>query len=94
MRNFMFEGPARRFAVIALIFAALSLFVEAKAQSCAQYPPGPQRFTCASQLHPGLVAKQQRCQEEARRMGLSTRGGAGGRGGGLQEYVVACMRRH
>jgi hypothetical protein len=30
------------------------------AEDCRAYPPGPQRFACASALHPGLVAKQQR----------------------------------
>ncbi len=63
------------------------------AEDCRQYPPGPARFACASRTHPGLLAKQERCQEEGRRMGLKPAGGLGGAGGGLREYVQACMQR-
>jgi hypothetical protein len=66
----------------------------ANAQNCMQYPPGPARFECVSQNHPGAAAKLDRCRDEGRQQGLKPRGGAGGGGGGLREYVQSCMSRH
>lgn len=73
-----------------LVAAALST---AHAQDCKEYPPGPARFACASRNHPGLLAKRERCKEQGRQMGLKPRGGLGGEGGGLKEFVLACMQR-
>jgi hypothetical protein len=62
----------------------------ATAQDCKAYPPGPERFACASQAHPGLLNKQERCKAEGQTMGLQP-----GRGGrfALEEFVSACMHR-
>jgi hypothetical protein len=59
------------------------------AEDCRAYPPGPQRFACASALHPGLVAKQQRCKQEAVNMGLAPNK----QHPAVKEYVIACMQR-
>ena len=59
------------------------------AENCKAYPPGPQRFACASALHPGLVAKQQRCKQEGLNMGLA----ANKQHPALKQHVVACMQR-
>jgi hypothetical protein len=90
--NIAISASMRCMIIAAIAIAGLSF--EAHAQSCAEYRPGPQRFQCASRTHPGLVAKQARCHEEGRKMGLSPRGGTGGAGGGLKEYVMACMQRY
>jgi hypothetical protein len=76
----------RAMAAIALSAAASA----ANAENCAQFPPGPARFDCASRNHPGLQAKRERCQQEGHQMGLKPGGGlGGGGGGGLKEYVMA-----
>ena len=78
---------------VASAFIFLTACSEAQAQNCRELPPGPARFECASKNHPGLEAKRQRCIEEGRQMGLAPRGGAGGAGGGLRPFVMACMQR-
>ena len=75
-----------RLRVAALLLCSLA--PEAEAQSCASLPPGPQRFACASEKNPNLVAKRERCKEEGRRIGLSTTVK-----GGMGPYVQACMQR-
>jgi hypothetical protein len=77
----------------AVIIASAFLSSAALAQNCRNLPPGPQRFECASQSHPGLLAKRERCKEEGRQMGLKPAGGLGGAGGGLRGFVMACMQR-
>lgn len=69
---------------------ALSSLPTAHAQNCMQYPKGPERFQCIKQTHPEGPPKLQRCQEEARQMGLRAGGGAAG---GLKQYVQGCMHR-
>jgi hypothetical protein len=86
-------GCRAAIAMGALILSIGLLTVRARAEDCRQYPPGPARFDCASRTHPGLLARRERCQEEGRQMGLKPRGGAGGAGGGLSEFVIACMQR-
>jgi hypothetical protein len=76
-------------AAIALCAAASS----AHAENCRQYPQGPFRSECASRNHPERLAKKERCQEEARQMGLSGGRGAQGNAGGMRGYVMACMQR-
>ena len=65
----------------------------ATAQNCMQYPEGHFRYQCATRIHPGLLARRERCKEEGRQMGLRHGGGHQGVAGGLWEYVIACMRR-
>jgi hypothetical protein len=67
----------RRLLLAALLLGPLA--ATAKAQHCTAYPPGPQRFACASARNPNLAAKLARCKEEGRRIGLSTsvKGGMG-----------------
>ena len=76
-------------AAIALFTAAAS----ANAQDCMQYPPGHFRFECASRIHPGLLARRERCDEEGQQMELRHGGGHEGVAGGLRGYVRGCMRR-
>lgn len=83
-------GRRAAIATSALILSIGLLTGTARAEDCRQYPPGPARFDCASRTHPGLLARRERCQEEGRQMGLKPRGGAGG---GLSEFVIACMQR-
>jgi hypothetical protein len=70
----------------ALIF--LAACSGAAAQNCRDLPPGPAKFECASRNHPGLTAKLEHCQEEARQMGLTK-----SHGSGMREFVQACMHR-
>jgi hypothetical protein len=76
-----------------ITIALLAMASSASAQNCMQYPPGPVRFDCVSRNNPGAGAKLERCRQQGVQMGLKPRGGAGGRGGGLKEYVQACMQR-
>jgi hypothetical protein len=86
--------PRSWLARSSLTVCALSVLSSAvSAEDCGQYPPGPTRFECTGRDHPGLVAKRERCMEEARQMGLRPMGGGGGGGGGLKGYVQECMRR-
>jgi hypothetical protein len=80
--------PTAKILTFALALCALS--TASLAQNCRMYPPGPERFACASQNHPGLLAKQERCKEEGRAIGLLP--GAGGRKA-LGDFVMACMQR-
>ncbi len=48
---------------------------------------GPQRFACASAQHPGMIVKKARCKEAGLQIGLNE-----AHGGGLQQYVMACMQ--
>ena len=84
-------------AMIAKFIFALMAFAywssAAVAQSCREFPPGPQRFACASQNHPRMMTRQERCKEEGRQMGLKPAGGLRGAGGGLKGFVMACMQR-
>jgi hypothetical protein len=73
---------------IAAAISLSSVSTISLAQNCKQYPPGPERFACASQEHPGMIVKQQRCQETGRQMGLRE-----GHDGGMKEFVLACMQR-
>jgi hypothetical protein len=79
---------------IAAAFVLLTASSTGRAEDCLQYPQGPARFECANRNHPGRLAKQERCREQGRQMGLQPRGGSGGAGGGLKEFVVACMQRN
>lgn len=79
------SGTLGKLIAVSLILGGSS----AQAQNCAQYPPGPARFKCAAANHPGLEAKLERCQDEARSMGLSKGGGDPA----IKEYVQACMHR-
>jgi hypothetical protein len=76
--------------VLTLALALCAVSTASPAQNCRMYPPGPERFACASQNHPGLLIKQERCKEEGQAMGLLP--GAGGRKA-LQDFVMACMHR-
>lgn len=87
------EGEMTIRFVFAVLLSLGLPTVAARAEDCRAYPPGPMRFACASRTHPGLIEKQERCQEEGRRMGLKPAGGLQGAGGGLKEYVQACMQR-
>jgi hypothetical protein len=80
--------PTLMSVAVALAFSAVSS--ASSTQGCMQYPPGPQRFACASQLHPGLAIRLERCKEEGRAMGLLR--ATGGRQA-LGHYVMACMQR-
>ena len=82
------EGRNGLAALIALALCAISTV--SYAEDCRIYPPGPQRFSCASQRHPGLLIKAERCKEEARAMGLLP--GRGGRRAS-EQYVMGCMHR-
>jgi hypothetical protein len=72
----------------ALLF--LSACSGARAQNCKELPPGPARFECASRIHPGLVAKRERCRQEGQQMGIKA--GVADRGN-LKQYVMSCMQR-
>lgn len=61
------------------------------AEDCRIYPPGPQRFACASAKHPGLFAKRERCKRQAADIGVHP--GRGMTGFTYKEDVVACMHR-
>jgi hypothetical protein len=76
--------------VLAAALALCAGLSAATAQDCKAYPPGPERFACASQAHPRLLNKQDRCKAEGQAMGLQP-----GRGGrfALQGFVSACMHR-
>jgi hypothetical protein len=80
-----FQAVARVFT-FALALSATSTASET--EDCRTYPPGPQRLACASAQHPGMIAKQARCKEAGMQMGLNE-----AHGGGLQQYVMACMQR-
>jgi len=73
-----------------VLLAALATLVPgpAAAQSCASYAPGSSRFACLSAKNPGLIAKRERCKEEAARMGIRLE-----KRSGLKDYVIACMQR-
>lgn len=73
----------------ALVCFALLASSDVHAQNCRMYPPGPQRFACASEQHPALVQKRERCRQEAAQMGLAQ----GPAAKGLRDYVMACMQR-
>ena len=75
-------------AVFALAIALCAVSTASQSEDCRTYPPGPQRFACASAQHPGMLAKQARCREAGMQMGLSD-----SHRGGLQQYVMACMQR-
>ena len=49
----------------------------ARAKNCMVYPPGPQRFACASAQHPELIQKRERCKQEAQGAGLHAYHGPG-----------------
>ena len=74
--------------LVAAAFVLLTACASARAQGCRELPPGPARFECASRNHPGLEAKRERCQNEARQMGLGL-----DHTKGMREYVEACMHR-
>jgi hypothetical protein len=62
----------------------------ARAQNCMHYPPGPARFDCASRNHPALLARQERCKQQAYDMGL--RPGVGRSNGPVfKDYMQSCM---
>ena len=75
------------------VCALLVLSSAVAAEDCGQYPPGPARFECTSRDHPGLVAKRERCMEEARQMGRRPMAGGGGGGNSLKGYVQQCLQR-
>jgi hypothetical protein len=77
-------------AVLTLALALCAVSTVSHAEDCRMYPPGPQRFACASQRHPGLLIKAERCKEEGQAMGLLP--GKGGRFA-LHDFVMACMHR-
>jgi hypothetical protein len=77
-----------RSLVLAAMLATLAPGAAA-AQNCSDYPPGASRFSCMSAKHPGLIAKRERCLQEAASMGL--RPGVGK--GSFKAFVVACMQR-
>jgi hypothetical protein len=62
----------------ALLSFAVLASSYAHAQNCMMYPPGPQRFACASEQHPGLIQKRERCRQQAAEMGLSSGSGKQG----------------
>jgi hypothetical protein len=68
-------------------FAASASFAE----DCKQYPKGPERFSCMSRQNPGFTDKQERCKQEAAKMGLRDQNGPGGNA--MMGYVHACMNR-
>jgi hypothetical protein len=76
--------------VLAFALALCAISAVSHAEDCRVYPPGPQRFACASQRHPGLSTKAERCKEEGQAMGLLP--GKGGRMA-LRDYVMSCMHR-
>lgn len=79
----------RTMVVAMALYAAASA---AHAENCKQYPPGPFRFDCVSRNHPGLLAKRERCKQQAYDMGL--RPGIGmSNGPAFKGYVQSCMRR-
>ena len=80
-----FLAPAR---VFTLALALLAVSTASEAEDCQPYPQGPERLACASAQHPRLIAKRTRCQEAGRQMGLTE-----GHGGGLRQFVIACMQR-
>jgi hypothetical protein len=71
-----------------VVFGSLSM--DAQAQNCAQYPPGPFRRQCAAANNPRFEAKMEKCKDEGRAMGLV---GMGKADPGLKEYVQGCMQR-
>ena len=73
-----------------IVFAALTCST-ARAENCMTYPPGPERFACASATHPGLADKRERCKQEAEGMGLHPAHNMDGLS--FRNYVMACMRR-
>jgi hypothetical protein len=68
----------------------LAMASAANAENCKQYPPGPNRFECVSRNHPGAADKLEPCKQEGLQMGLNGRRGGGG---GLRQYVQACMQQ-
>ena len=76
--------PTAKVLTFALTLCAIP--TASPAQNCRMYPPGPERFACASQNHPGLSNKLERCREAGKAIGLLP--GPGGRHA-LEEYVVA-----
>ena len=76
--------------VLASALALCAVSTASAAQNCRMYPPGPERFQCASQNHPGLLNKQEHCREAGRAMGLLP--GPGGRHA-LEMFVMECMHR-
>jgi hypothetical protein len=75
-----------KYATILLLILMAS---PASAEDCSAYPPGPQRFACASAHHPGLVVKRDRCKQEAENMGLTPNK----QHPAVKDYVTACMQR-
>jgi hypothetical protein len=81
------EMSLKTIIAVTMLCAAASA---ARAENCMQYPPGPARFDCASRNHPGLLAKQERCKQQAYDMGL--RPGVGRSNGPVfKEYMQSCM---
>jgi hypothetical protein len=78
----------RQFTITAII--AIAAVSPCFAEGCLMYPPGPQRFACASAIQPGLIEKRERCKQEAMEMGMRKQRGEGG---AFKEQVVACMQR-
>lgn len=72
----------RKLIAVSMVLGSTS----AQAQNCMQYLPGPFRTQCAEARNPRFEAKLEKCQDEARAMGLATSGRAA-----LREYVQACM---
>ena len=75
----------------AIVFLALAAS-PARAEDCRIYPPGRERFACASAQHPGLLAKRERCKQEAEGAG-SQRIMRGAQGVAFHDYVMRCMQR-
>ena len=76
----------------AILAAAAALTAaSANAEDCKAYPAGPKRFACASARYPGLVAKRDKCQQEAKNAGV--RPGRSAHAIAYRDLVVACMQR-
>jgi len=75
---------------VAAVLIFLAACSGANAQDCRQYPPGPQRFECASRTHPGLIEKRERCRQEAQQAGIKP--GSLDRGN-MKQFVMSCMQR-
>jgi hypothetical protein len=78
-------------AKIAAAIALCAIPTASMAQNCRQYPQGTrERLDCASQKHPALLDKLERCKEQAREMGLTP-----GKGdpNDVRGFVRGCMHR-
>jgi hypothetical protein len=81
----------RAIVKIAAAIALCAVSTASMAQNCMQYPQGTRaRLNCASQKHPALLDKLERCKEQARQMGLTP-----GKGdpNDVRGFLRGCMHR-